>query len=83
MFRLFTAAVVLMIGVFAAGCTAVTGVAAPSGGSSVTVPAGHSPIGTWYEQTPSGGTLVVDKKTMEYTFESSGQRTLRPLMKNS
>ncbi len=75
MFRLFTAAVVLMIGVFAAGCTAVTGVAAPSGGSSVTVPAGHSPIGTWYEQTPSGGTLVVDKKTMEYTFESSGHKS--------
>ena len=75
MFRLFTAAVVLMIGVFAAGCTTITGAAAPSGGSSVTVPAGHSPIGTWYEQTPSGGTLVVDKKTMEYTFESSGHKS--------
>ena len=75
MFRLFTAAVVLMIGVFAAGCTTITGAAAPSGGSSVTVPAGHSPIGTWYEQTPSGGTLVVDKKTMEYTFASSGHKS--------
>lgn len=77
MFRFITAAVVLIIGVFAAGCVAVTGVpssggpSASSGTSSAAVPSGNSPIGTWYEQTLSGGTLVVDENSMEYFSASS------------